>query len=1198
MRKLINKLLLLSIAACSQFSVLGQATEIQVGSGTSTTNLMPINYFYNYTYTQQIILASEISGAGGHPGEITKIRYYWNSGTSMTQWDQWKVYMGNTNKTEFTSTTDWVLLPDLTQVFDGTITGTVGSWIEITLNTPFLYTGENLVIAVDENAPSYISTTFLAYNAVQNRGLHYRSDGTNPDPASPPTATGRVTTVPQIQLAIDPLPTAPITISSGTPSCAAGIELTASVNSSSTFNFYWQTSNTGTSTANPATAPYNAMYNQVYYIRAQHIASNSWVTISSIDVTSIPVATLPPNPIPAQNPSCMTGTTLSMPTPPAGTIYYWQGTDQFGNSTSHSSDTPYQTTAAGDYYVRAFDTNTSCWSNASSVTTSIGTRIPPTPIPTPNVISDCAGVTSIPLTTNVAVQTAGSLTTGTNGTNGCSNGVMFNVTTHGNPVDVNALTLTPNTTGTNLTVRVFYKTGTFVGSETNQAAWTNAGTYTFNGTTGQTVLVDITPFTLDANTLYGIYLDYNAQYETITSQMTWTNDDLTITSGNGICTAFTVGNTLRRPLVTIHYGQDYPTIPSWYASPTGGTSLGVGTIEAIGTSVMPTATAGTYDFYVANYLEGCESIERALVQVGLSSVVLELQTQAVSCHNGTDGTFSVVGSTCGTAPFQYSIDGGAYGPIPNNLSPGTYTIQVKDNNNNESFPLSYVVENNGIPSDIEYQYVYDTEASISWTSNSNASSWIIEWGAPGFTPGTGTYIGTATVNDTFYLITGLIGNTDYDVYIAGSCGVTPTAVSFASSSFLTECSIMDALGYCESFEDAASLNCWKVINNNNDTDAWIRNVSATYANTGTASAQLYTDYNAGNNDDYLILPRMLFTGNEVLRFSYRARSTSEPNDLKVVASTTGLNPSDFNNVLLNLPSFNNTTYRDTVINLTSLASAAYIAFWVGPGGLDGYYINIDDVCIDICNPIPSYDGTITVCRTENQVNMLEVITSEYTHGTFSFPTNPGLINGSNFNVSTLIDGTYDVNYIVTGACSADTAIAAITVVGPVSAGDDGVLTACKNQLVNLHGALSGTVTMGGTWYDENMDAISSPYFQTPNQIGSQMYRYVANNGACAPDTSEVLLVIQNCDFLGLEELSALENVRIQPNPTKGQFEIISGVGQNFSFVILDINGRIIQSQRSLEQESTSVDLNEFDNGVYIVNIIGAESNKMIRVIKQ
>lgn len=61
---------------------------------------------------------------------------------------------------------------------------------------------------------------------------------------------------------------------------------------------------------------------------------------------------------------------------------------------------------------------------------------------------------------------------------------------------------------------------------------------------------------------------------------------------------------------------------------------------------------------------------------------------------------------------------------------------------------------------------YDA-AELSWLSASN--NWQLEYGAPGFTLGTGTRVSTSTRP---YLITGLTPNTTYEVYVRDSCGAT------------------------------------------------------------------------------------------------------------------------------------------------------------------------------------------------------------------------------------------------------------------------------------------------------------------------------------------------------------------------------------------------------------------------------------------
>ena len=128
---------------------------IQIGEGTTTGNgdsTIPVTNF-NYNYSQQIVLASEYGQQGGGLGPITKVRYYPTSVGTLSVWNNWTVYIGVTTKNSFSSTTDWIPLTELTQVFDGTITATSNNWLEITFTTPFNYTGGNLVVAVHEKTP-------------------------------------------------------------------------------------------------------------------------------------------------------------------------------------------------------------------------------------------------------------------------------------------------------------------------------------------------------------------------------------------------------------------------------------------------------------------------------------------------------------------------------------------------------------------------------------------------------------------------------------------------------------------------------------------------------------------------------------------------------------------------------------------------------------------------------------------------------------------------------------------------------------------------------------------------------------------------------------------------------------------------------------------------------------------------------------
>lgn len=180
--------LLLVLIGMGLISNASAQMTITIGSMTSTTStyIIPINNLYGYSYTQQIVLSTEI----GMPGRIAKIRFKHNAG-SMALNDDWTVYLGYKTANSFASTTDWLPLTALTQVYSGTVTAS-GGWVEITLPAPFIYlpSNGNLVIAVDENSPSYTYTSnMFTTNAGTGRSIYYRADGTNPSPASPPTGT-------------------------------------------------------------------------------------------------------------------------------------------------------------------------------------------------------------------------------------------------------------------------------------------------------------------------------------------------------------------------------------------------------------------------------------------------------------------------------------------------------------------------------------------------------------------------------------------------------------------------------------------------------------------------------------------------------------------------------------------------------------------------------------------------------------------------------------------------------------------------------------------------------------------------------------------------------------------------------------------------------------------------------------------------
>ena len=182
----------------------GTATEVTIGSGTSTNAYLPTYAYYNYSLTEQIYTAAEI----GQAGTITAVSFKVSNSKSTTR--NVDLYLKHTTKTAFTSKTGWETLSTSDRVYSGSVTFNASGWTTITLSTPFVYNGtSNLIVGMDDNTGSYVSSSsnspkFYVYSTSANRALRIYNDNTNYNPASPSSYSGSyVTSNNQIMFAMN-----------------------------------------------------------------------------------------------------------------------------------------------------------------------------------------------------------------------------------------------------------------------------------------------------------------------------------------------------------------------------------------------------------------------------------------------------------------------------------------------------------------------------------------------------------------------------------------------------------------------------------------------------------------------------------------------------------------------------------------------------------------------------------------------------------------------------------------------------------------------------------------------------------------------------------------------------------------------------------------------------------------------------------
>ena len=170
----------------------GQESTLATYGGV-TSNYLPLYTGTNYSYTQQLVLANELSGSG----EISALSFRYSGSTTMTEHTNCTISMGHTTKSSFGN--DFVNPDSLTIVYTGSIRSEE-DWGRLIFQTPFVYNGyDNLVIAIDDNSgrhsTSYSSQHFAVDQLLAPMSVcYYGTDDIVPTNANLTNYTGNRTT--------------------------------------------------------------------------------------------------------------------------------------------------------------------------------------------------------------------------------------------------------------------------------------------------------------------------------------------------------------------------------------------------------------------------------------------------------------------------------------------------------------------------------------------------------------------------------------------------------------------------------------------------------------------------------------------------------------------------------------------------------------------------------------------------------------------------------------------------------------------------------------------------------------------------------------------------------------------------------------------------------------------------------------------
>ncbi len=244
-----------------------------------------------------------------------------------------------------------------------------------------------------------------------------------------------------------------------------------------------------------------------------------------------------------------------------------------------------------------------------------------------------------------------------------------------------------------------------------------------------------------------------------------------------------------------------------------------------------------------------------------------------------------------------------------------------------------------------------TSVDVSWTNGIADSIWEVQYGAPGFTIGTGTIVASPTDTAT---IPGLTPATCYDVWVRSICTVGDTSIWHGPINVCTECAAVT--DYCEGFEGATGTSlpiCWNTYLNTTSTGDIRVGTSTFNAFAGTKYIQMFNSFDASGTF-IIVAPRVsnLAAGTHRANFWLRGDSTiyvgtmTDPNNPATFSHWDTLDPNShsFGGYTNHKVDFNGYTGTDQ-----------YVAILWDPGRTyDNVYI--DEYCwekIPNCEKAPS-----------------------------------------------------------------------------------------------------------------------------------------------------------------------------------------------------------------------------------------------------
>ena len=269
--------------------------------------------------------------------------------------------------------------------------------------------------------------------------------------------------------------------------------------------------------------------------------------------------------------------------------------------------------------------------------------------------------------------------------------------------------------------------------------------------------------------------------------------------------------------------------------------------------------------------------------------------------------------------------------------------------------------------------------TVSWTCTSCTGTFIVEYGAPGFTPGTdgtagagGTIWTGAPVAGSPIVLTGLTSATAYSVYVREVCPGPDYSPNSAVANFTTACASFP-IPFSEDFSSVttpALPNCWSTddVNGPSAPTGFWRTATGAAGFTGPYAQYGYAS--AIDGDDWLMSPGLDLVGGTTYTVSYKyaAQSASFPEAMEVYYGSSNV-AAGMTDLIVDHGTFSFTTPSSVSFNITPGSTGVYYIGWHAYSGADEFNINLDDISVVEAPPCPDPTAVSVTGTTFNGTNV-------------------------------------------------------------------------------------------------------------------------------------------------------------------------------------------------------------------------------------